>query len=428
MQYDCIIVGAGAAGSTAAYFLAREGARVLLLERGHRPGAKNLSGLSVYAHMMEPLFPGFEREAPLEGPVTRQEFWFMTAESAVTLGIRNEALSGPPYNRFTAFSTPFVDWLAHKAVGAGAELLTNSKVHNLVVENGAVRGAVLARPGMAEFRAPVVIVAEGAAALVSTRAGLRKKPQPEEMSLYVKETIALDAERIQERLGLRPGTTAIIGMLGASTDYVPGTSSLYTYRSHLSINVGTTVKNIKSGSLNPAGMMARLKNHPYVKTLIAGGRTVEFSAHLIPDGGLKAIPELVHPGALLAGDAAGLVNGIQGLNLAMYSGKFAAQAVMEAHSRGDFSKKGLDRYRELLESSFVLKDMRKNAKAPGFFERHPDIFDTYPKLLNELAYQVSMVCPVPVRVKRWALFKETLGFQKPWKTIVDMMDTLGAMY
>ncbi len=40
MIYDVIIVGAGSNGATAAYFLAKKGFEILLIERGKNPGDK----------------------------------------------------------------------------------------------------------------------------------------------------------------------------------------------------------------------------------------------------------------------------------------------------------------------------------------------------------------------------------------------------
>ena len=43
-DYDAIVVGAGLAGSTAAYCMAKEGLSVLILERGDTAGSKNVTG------------------------------------------------------------------------------------------------------------------------------------------------------------------------------------------------------------------------------------------------------------------------------------------------------------------------------------------------------------------------------------------------
>lgn len=54
--FDAIIVGAGLAGSVAALVLAREGAQVLVIERGNSTGAKNVTGGRLYALIWNTLF------------------------------------------------------------------------------------------------------------------------------------------------------------------------------------------------------------------------------------------------------------------------------------------------------------------------------------------------------------------------------------
>ena len=49
-DFDAIVVGAGCAGSVAAYELAKAGKEVLLIERGNFAGAKNMTGGRIYAH------------------------------------------------------------------------------------------------------------------------------------------------------------------------------------------------------------------------------------------------------------------------------------------------------------------------------------------------------------------------------------------
>jgi len=43
-RFDCVVVGAGPAGTTCAYTLAKAGLSVVLLERGETPGSKNVMG------------------------------------------------------------------------------------------------------------------------------------------------------------------------------------------------------------------------------------------------------------------------------------------------------------------------------------------------------------------------------------------------
>ena len=64
--FDVIVVGAGPAGSAAALRLAEQRVKVLLIERGTAPGAKNMMGGRIYTHSLERLVPDFRDRAPLE--------------------------------------------------------------------------------------------------------------------------------------------------------------------------------------------------------------------------------------------------------------------------------------------------------------------------------------------------------------------------
>lgn len=424
--FDCIVVGAGPSGATAAYFLARAGLQVLVLERGPYPGAKGLGGGALYAQMMEPLFPGISGQAPTEGPIVQQGFYFLSEQGATSVNLFNTAFARAPFNRFSVLRARLDSWLGQLALQAGATLLTNHLVEALVFEGDRVTGVRVGSPWHREYRAPVVILAEGAAAVLATRAGLAPKPRMQDMSLYVKECIALPQQVVRERFGLNPGHQAVMGLFGDATAFLNGTASLYTYRDGVGINAGATLENLRRGGQSPHQLLTRIKSHPLIRPLVQEGITVEYTAHMIPDGGLAAVPRLYHPGVLLVGDTAGFVNGVQGINLAAWSGRFAAEAVVHAHRKGDFSARTLRLYRELLEASFLMEDLKANALVPGFYSKHPDFMGRYPLLANRLAYQLAMVLPLPKREKRQILWQELRATQPLWKTAGDTLDALRA--
>jgi electron transfer flavoprotein-quinone oxidoreductase len=114
---------------------------------------------------------------------------------------------------------------------------------------------------------------------------------------------------------------------------------------------------------------------------------------MIPEGGYNYMSNICSDGILVAGDAAMLVNAInwEGTNLAMTSGILAGETVIEAKKKNDFSSKTLMNYRERLENSFVLKDLKKYREVPKFFASNPHFFTLYPEALNELAYMWHVV-------------------------------------
>ena len=169
-KFDVIIVGAGPAGCAAAYSLAKMGFNVLILERGKYPGAKNVMGGRMYAHALNRLIPGFWKEAPVERMVTREKLTFLCNKASVTLDFQDEDLREPP-NSFTILRAKFDQWFANKAVEAGATLVPNIRVDDLLWREKKVAGIVA---GEDKIEANVVIAADGAVSLMSEKAGSKE--------------------------------------------------------------------------------------------------------------------------------------------------------------------------------------------------------------------------------------------------------------
>jgi electron transfer flavoprotein-quinone oxidoreductase len=113
----------------------------------------------------------------------------------------------------------------------------------------------------------------------------------------------------------------------------------------------------------------------------------EYSAHLIPEGGYKAIPQLYGDGWLVVGDAAQLNNAIhrEGSNLAMMSGRIAAEAIFQIKSRRDpMTAANLGLYKRMIDESFVMKDLKKYKDMPALLHtQSQNFFLTYPQLVSK---------------------------------------------
>jgi electron transfer flavoprotein-quinone oxidoreductase len=142
---------------------------------------------------------------------------------------------------------------------------------------------------------------------------------------------------------------------------------------------------------------------------------MEYSAHVIPEGGYDMVPQLAGNGMLVAGDAAAFCNvtgmHLEGVNFASHSGILAAKAAIAAHKAQDFSEQKLQRYIKLLNNSFVLQDLKKFKHAPKML--HNDrIFNEYPDLACRLMESVYRIDGKPKKgVGRLALnaVKKTTG-------------------
>ena len=420
-KFDVIVVGAGPAGTACALTCARNGLNVLLIERGEYPGAKNVMGGVLYRQQMEDLIPEFWKEAPLERPVVEQRFWMMDKESVLSFGYKGLEWAVEPYNNFTVLRAQFDQWFAKKAVEAGALLINETVVTECLVENGKVVGVRTDRPD-GEVFADVVVLADGVNSLLSKQLGFHKEFRPDEVALTVMEVINLPKDKINDRFNLTDNQGCTIEIFGDSTKGNLGTAFLYTNKESLNIGVGTTLSSMIKAKLKPYELLDYLKNHPMVKPFIEGGESAEYLAHLIPEGGFRSVPKVAGNGVVVIGDAAQLVNAIhrEGSNMAMHSGLLAAEAVIEAKKRGDYSESSLNSYREALYNSFIIKDLEKYKDAAHTFEKYPQYFKEYVPMMNQAASKFFTVDGTPKRDKQKQIIKNMTAERGTLKVIQDI--------
>jgi electron transfer flavoprotein-quinone oxidoreductase len=420
-KFDVIVVGAGPGGTACAFTCAKAGLKVLLIERGEYPGSKNVMGGVLYRKQMEELIPEFWKEAPLERPVIEQRFWMMDKESVVSFGYKGLDWGKEPYNNFTVLRAQFDQWFAQKAVEQGVLLINETVVTECLVENGKVVGVRTDRPD-GDLLADVVVLADGVNSLLSKQLGFHREFRPDEVALTVMEVINLPKEKINDRFNLSDNQGCTIEIFGDSTKGNLGTAFLYTNKDSLNIGVGTTLSSMIKAKLKPYDLLDYLKNHPMVKPLIEGGESAEYLAHLIPEGGYHSVPKVVGHGVVVVGDAAQLVNAIhrEGSNMAMSSGKMAAEAVIRAKERNDFSEAGLNSYKEALFGSFIMKDLEKYKDATHTFENNPQYFRDYVPMMNKAAQKFFTVDGTPKRDKQKEIMRSITKEKGTFKVLQDV--------
>ncbi|WP_372632739.1 FAD-dependent oxidoreductase [Cohnella sp.] len=406
-KFDAIVVGAGPAGTACAYELAKAGVNVILIERGEYPGSKNVMGGVLYRKMMEEVVPGFHKEAPIERPIVEQRFMMMDKTSAVTFSYKGMEWAEEPYNNFTVLRAKFDQWFAGKAVEQGALLLNETVVLECIVEDGRVVGVRTDRPD-GELRADVVVLADGVNSLLAKQLGFHKEFRPDEVALATMEILKLDKKIIEERFNLEEGQGCTIELFGDATKGILGTGFLYTNKDTLSIGVGTLLSGLIKHKIKPYELMEYVKTHPMIRPYIQGSEAQEYLAHLIPEGGYRSMPKVVGAGVLVVGDAAQLVNAIhrEGSNMAMTSGRLAAETIVKAREREDFSEASLDDYRKKLMGSFVGQDLKKYKDATHHFDKFPQYFEQYIPMVNRAASQMLTVDGMPKREKQKKIWRD----------------------
>lgn len=419
--FDVIIVGAGPAGSTAAYILACAGKEVLLIERGDEPGAKNMTGGRLYGHSLEKIIPGFAQEAPVERRIVKEMISFLTADTSVSLDIHSELFQGGGKESYSVLRSEFDPWLAEKAEEVGANLVPGIRVDDLYMEADRVKGVIAGEDTM---EAGVVILADGVNSLLAQKIGLKQELKPHQVAVGAKEIIELPPQVIEDRFNINSGEGAARLFVGDCTKGRIGGGFLYTNKNSISLGLVLTLSDLQGADQTVPDMVEDFKQHPAIKPLIKGGKTAEYSAHLVPEAGYSMMPKLYHDGVVVVGDAAGFVINtgymVRGMDLAIASGEAAANAIINAD--GVYSADALAKYQQLLEESFVMRDLKQYGNFPEFME-NSRIFNEYPKLMEELMVDLFTIDgkPVPSMMKRILTPVKKIGLMKvagdAWKGV-----------
>jgi electron transfer flavoprotein-quinone oxidoreductase len=415
MKADAVIAGAGPAGLSAAITLARAGLRPMVLERGLYPGAKNMFGGVLYGRALHELLPAFWERAPIERRLTRRTFTLLSEDAAVSLDLQSPRLGTTPDAGWIIARSRFDRWLGDQAEAAGAILVPEATVDDVLWEDGRVAG-VRVRREEGEIRSPVVVAADGALSLLAQRARLRGPIACAAVALAVKEVLYLPREVIEARFQIREEEGVEEVFVGAATGGRPGGGFLYTLGEGLAVGVIVRLDALKADRTRPQDLLDAFKAHPAVAPLLLGATAREYSAHLIPEGGYAELPRLVADGFLLVGDAAGLVavNGVhfEGMNLAIASGVAAGQTILEAMKRGDFSAASLEGYPRRLEEGFVLQDLRRFRHAAEFL-RSPRLYRDYPEAICGFLERLYRPSP-PAKANLWRALNESLRPRVSW--------------
>jgi electron transfer flavoprotein-quinone oxidoreductase len=412
-SFDAAIVGAGPAGISAACILADANAKVIVLERGEYPGSKNMFGGVLYGGHLRLIIPDYaRRNCPIERNIVESRLLYLTEEGGVSLAYRDTAfLEELRNNVFTVGRARFDRWFADQAIAKGALVVCATVVTDLLRDAaGRVIGVKTDR-AEGELRAKVVLLADGVNSPLAARTGFRPEVRSENIALAVKEMISLPEEAIDERFGVTDGNGVTNEILGNVTWGMNGVAFLYTNRNSLSIGIGANLADFAKAKVRPYEMLEKLKIHPLIAPLIKGGKPREYTAHWLPEGGYDTMPKLFGDGYLIAGDSAMMFNTLhrEGSNMAMASGRLAAETILEAMGKKDFSAACLQNYVRKLQKSFVLKDLKKYRRFPSFLENHQELFTALPRAASIAAREMLTVDQLPKKARQTLAWKSIRG-------------------
>jgi len=366
-HYEAVVVGAGPGGAAAAAALAEQGVETLVLERGVDAGSKNVSGGLLFAEESAPytldgLFPDFREEAT-ERPIDESYIHNIAGNKVKTLDLERV------HHHDTAWCDAVLrrkmdSWLAErvheKARETGGGVLTDVRVNGLLREAGEIVGVTCDE--LDPITADVIVAADGVNSELARDAGLMDWEEPDEWFQGVKAVVQMDEDTIEDRFDLDDEAGASHLFSGDLFDGVRGGGFLYTNEDTLSIGTVFHLDSLAEKRAEPQELLDNLLTHPLLDQWFQGEyEEIEYSAKLVPDSKKVAHPS-PHQGRLLVvGDAAGQMQAqgpiIKGMNHAVSAGGLAAEAYMEASSRGDPSNAGA-LYERKLHDEGVMKKLR----------------------------------------------------------------------
>src|SRR3982750_1425490 len=389
LEFDVVFVGAGPANLSGALHLARlvkedkslGDVEIAVIEKGAAVGSHILSGAVMDPRALRELIPDFaEQGAPLESPVKEDFFLYLTEKRALRSPITPPPLKNHGYyivslNRLTA-------WLGEKCEEAGvnifpefpgAEMLYDEEDRVIGVRTGdkgidregKPKGNF--EPGV-DLRAKVTVLGEGPRGSLTKqltqRLNLNEGREPQVYSLGIKELWELPDDRYPAGR-----VTHTLGFPSDAQTY--GGGWIYGMQNRI-VNIGyVTGLDYRDPLLDPHAEFQRYKTHPFIAKLLDGGKMIRYGAKTIAAGGYFAIPKTYSDGVLLVGDCAGFLNSqrLKGIHSAIKSGMLAAEAIFEALLAQDFSAQQLKRYEQLVEESWVMKELRRVRNFHAGFRR-----------------------------------------------------------
>jgi electron-transferring-flavoprotein dehydrogenase len=363
---------------------------VAVVEKAKTSGGHNLSGAVMRPGPLQELFPEMSREDWRKerfafGEVTKESVYLLTgAKSKLRVPIPfvpnfknhgNEVVSVSALARFQQ----------RKAEEGGAYILTETAATQLIVEDGRVVGVRSGDKGRGkdgeplgnfepgtDIKAQVTVLGEGCWGHLTGPAikefNLAEGREPQVWELGVKELwkVPKPLDRVIHTF-TQPWPMKIsprYGQLGGTWMYPMKDEKT---GDHL-VSIGFVVDlNYKDATTSAHDLLQEFKTHSLVRGILEGGERIAWGAKALPGGGYWSMPKLSMPGALLVGDAGGMVDtaALKGVHHCIKSGILAAEAIYRSLKNGE----SLDSYEEAVEESSIGKELYQVRNARQAFQK-----------------------------------------------------------
>jgi electron-transferring-flavoprotein dehydrogenase len=369
---------------------------VAVIEKAKTSGGHIMSGAVMRPGPLQELFPSLSRE-----DWRKERFAFGEVEKEAVYLVPNEKraikIPTPPNFKNHGNEVVSVSALARyqqrQAEEAGAYVLTETAATRLIVQDGAVVGVRSGDKGRGkdgeplsnfepgtDIKAKVTVLAEGNWGHLTGPAirefNLADDREPQVWELGVKEVwkVKKPLDRVIHTLGPWPlSLKSKYGQIGGTW--------LYPMKDETTgedlVSIGFVIDlEYRDATTSAHDLLQLFKTHPLVREILDGGERVAWSAKALPGGGYWSMPKLSMPGAVIVGDAGGMVDtvALKGVHHCIKSGILAAEAIYENLKHGT----PLERYETAIANSSVGKELWevRNTRQPfqkGFIKGGPKV-------------------------------------------------------
>jgi electron-transferring-flavoprotein dehydrogenase len=369
---------------------------VAVIEKAKTCGGHNLSGAVMRPGPLQELFPDLSRE-----DWRKERFAFGEVKKESIYAMPNGKLKLP----VPIFAVPnfhnkgneivsvaaLARYQQRQAEEGGAYVLTETSATQLIVEDGQVVGVRSGDKGRGkdgeplgnfepgtDIKANVTVLAEGCwghltgAAIKEFKLAEGREPQVWELGVKEVWKVPKPLDRVIHTLGPWPLKLARkYGQIGGTW--------LYPMKDEKSgddlVSIGFVVDlDYRDATTSAHDLLQLWKTHPLVRGILEGGERVAWGAKALPGGGYWSMPKLSMPGAVLVGDAGGMVDtaALKGVHHCITSGMLAAEAIYSS-LKGECE---LSDYERAIDESSVGRELyqMRNTRQPlskGFIQGAP---------------------------------------------------------
>ena len=379
MEFDILFIGGGPANLAGAIHLmnlARTKGmeiEVGLIEKGAQIGAHSISGAILDPVALKELIPDYlEKDCPVEEKEAIEELYFLTGNRYIRVPFIPEYMHNKGCHIISL--SKFTSWLGKTAEDLGVNIFpgfTGTKVlydsdysrilgvatgDNGIGKNGEKKSTF--EPGI-DLVAKVTVFGEGSKGSllrdVGQKMGIFSGKMPQVFETAIKEVIELD----QSSPFISSNTTVIHTFgypLGQNTK---GGGFFYKMKGNFAALGLVTGLDYEDPLFEPYEAFLQFKKNPLIAKNIEGGKVVQQGAKTLPSGGFYTMPQLAVDGAVFVGDSASMLNiqRLKGIHTAMKSGMLAAEAIINALEKDDFSCNFLEIYESKVKKSWIYDEL-----------------------------------------------------------------------